>query len=849
MNQKKVDSIIKKEIEEKSGTLDFVDCGLKMIPEEIFEMTWLTHLRISHNPPPHDRANRVESMDAYSKYERSKKLNNLKISQLPEGLAKLTHLEVLEIYPQLTGNKGRWPLKDVTVLKDLKKLKHLNLSSNAITSVRDLKNLQELEYLALKSNQIVDIWDFKDLKNLKYLDLSFNSTIKKKGFEILNRLSWLTELHISYTSPGSLDCIARCRNLEVLSIDYTDIKDFSVTKMLPHLTVLDGSHIKGADFPTLKNVKNLKELNLSYNKIEDISFLKRMKDLETLNLRYNSLVDIRAIRGMKKMKKLLIGNNRIVDISALGNMKEMDELSLFNNKIEDISVLNHMKKISNLFIKDNPIADYNPLLSLKDLMYLNDRKAKEEISDEDSPVMIGRSDKEIKKAIEYISSNNNEKLRSILEEGLDPRSTTVDNTPLWMVATEHKNYEAYAIINEFRAIYNISKEIKEAYYYIKEGNIESLKTLFKQGLDPNSCDGLGATLLNLAVENNQTEITKLLIELKALKYKKYSHPILSVAQENLDIFKLLINSDLFNIEVAERAFRSAAYNNRIDTASVLLKKKLDISNCGKIALKTAAEQGHKEFLEFLFQQGYEMNTLYDDMNILMFIADSCFKNKDENTKEKLDLISYLLSEGADPSIENSRGWKACDFAKERKNKEVVELLKPYENTDLSNLIDRLRKYNLPEESITYLSDTKTEKVFNWPQKSNIKRAELNGIEDMILSSVPIYTWEYRTNEHSQNSAKDPNIEKDGYYSVTAINYLHSVNSYNESGLLIWIPELQQFGTADTEHGVLYIFKDIPWDAIMKDLHSYINYQWYPTSNKKIVDIYEFCNPWELWKLQ
>ena len=585
MNQKKIDSIIKKEIEDQSGTLDLVDCGLEMIPEEIFEMTWLTRLRISHNPPAHDRDKKVESMNAYSKYEKSKKLNNLKITQLPEDLANLSHLEVLEIYPNMIGNKGRWPLKDVGILKNLKKLKHLNLSSNAITDIGCLKNLTELEYLALGGNQISDITDLKYVKNLKYLDLSFNSRIEK-GFKSLNSLNMMTELDITYTRPGSLDCIKKCINLEKLSVAYTAISDFSVIKKLPHLCVLDANHLKGADFTTLKDVKSLKSLNLSYNKIEEISFLRQMKDLESLDLRYNSLDDISVVRDMINMKKLLINDNRIADISALEHMKEMDVMSLFSNEIKDISVLHHLTKIQDLLIKNNPIRDYSPLRSLKNLKYLDGRKA-EEISDENSLVMSGLSEIEIKKAAEYITADNNDKLRSNNEEGLDP----------------------------------------------------------------------------------------------------------------------------------------------------------------------------------------------------------------------------------------------------------------------SDQIDRLKKYNLPSEAINYLTNPKTKKIFAWPQERNINHAELNGIKDIIITNVTISTWEYRSNEHSHESAEDPNIEKDGYYSVTALDLIHSVNDYNESGVLIWIPELGQFGTADTEHGVIYIFKDVDWETILKDLHSYIDYQWNPIEDSKIIDIYEFCNPWELWKFK
>jgi internalin A len=84
------------------------------------------------------------------------------ISSLKE-LKELTHLDLR--YNQIS---------DISSLKELKGLTVLNLQGNQIRDISNLKELKELTVLSLDSNQISDISSLKELKNLKKLYLQAN---------------------------------------------------------------------------------------------------------------------------------------------------------------------------------------------------------------------------------------------------------------------------------------------------------------------------------------------------------------------------------------------------------------------------------------------------------------------------------------------------------------------------------------------------------------------------------------------------------------------------------------------------------------------------------------------------
>lgn len=125
---------------------------------------------------------------------------------------------------------------DITNIKNLIILKHLDLDNCGITSLNGIENLLLIE-LDLYSNKIKNIEPLRKMKTLEHLDLSHN---KITDFTPLNNLA----------------------NLKIL--------------------LLNGIHI--IDLKPLSQLSNLKELHMTLNsKIKDLSPLMKLKNLQKLH--------------------------------------------------------------------------------------------------------------------------------------------------------------------------------------------------------------------------------------------------------------------------------------------------------------------------------------------------------------------------------------------------------------------------------------------------------------------------------------------------------------------------------------------------------------------------------------
>jgi hypothetical protein len=173
-------------------------------------------------------------------------------------------------------------LVDISALKNLTKLKELNLTGNSVSDLSPLSGINSLEKLYLARNSISNISSLSGLTNLKNLVLSGNSQLSN-----ISALSGLTKL-------------------EQLAINDTSISNISA----------------------LSGLTNLNDLNLVGNKISDISALSKLTKLTWLDLSNNSITDVSALKGLTSLKFLILTGNTI-------SQEQKDELTeaLTNCKI------------------------------------------------------------------------------------------------------------------------------------------------------------------------------------------------------------------------------------------------------------------------------------------------------------------------------------------------------------------------------------------------------------------------------------------------------------------------------------------------------------------------------------
>lgn len=188
-------------------------------------------------------------------------------------------------------------MPNVSFLKDLKNLKHLNLMNNQIFRILPLLGLTNITQLYLSGNYISDYPILKDLKNLTTLYLSSN---KVSDISFLKNLKKLTSLHLSFNA----------------------ISDISSLKDLHHLTNL---HLKNnliTDISPLKELTNIKQLGLSNNGISDISSLRNSNKLVWLDLSHNEITDISPLTKLRNLTYLDLSDNEITNLpESIINMK------------------------------------------------------------------------------------------------------------------------------------------------------------------------------------------------------------------------------------------------------------------------------------------------------------------------------------------------------------------------------------------------------------------------------------------------------------------------------------------------------------------------------------------------
>lgn len=116
-----------------------------------------------------------------------KKLERLDIGNVIDS----TNWYAIDENENVTGlNLYRLAISDLSFLKDLNCMTHLDLSYNQISDISPLKELNALTYLQIENNQISDISPLRNLKKLEYLSLVSNPItqvpceIFESGFEI-----------------------------------------------------------------------------------------------------------------------------------------------------------------------------------------------------------------------------------------------------------------------------------------------------------------------------------------------------------------------------------------------------------------------------------------------------------------------------------------------------------------------------------------------------------------------------------------------------------------------------------------------------------------------------------------
>jgi len=387
--------------------LDLGGLRLKMLPENLFGLTWLKRLYLGGN------AELREAPQQYKADNESKRnlltaipntlpdvmlqletldLGHNKLTDLPSNLASSQNLTFLNLINNNIGAKSTPPLaalfnltrldlggnnigaEGVRVLAALTNLSNLNVSGNSIgdEGIRSLATLTGLTSLNLSDNNIGDdgISALAALTKLTSLNLSGNR-IGDEGIRSLAALTGLTSLNLSDNGIGNrgISALAAFTNLTSLNLTYNSIGSEGTRALatLTNLTSLDlsGSGIGDEGAKALAALCNLISVDLSDNSIgvEGAKALAALPNLTSLNLSGNSIgvEGARALAALTNLTNLNLSNNDIgaAGARALAALPNLTSLNLSDNGIgaDGAMTLAALPKLTSLDLSGNSIGD------------------------------------------------------------------------------------------------------------------------------------------------------------------------------------------------------------------------------------------------------------------------------------------------------------------------------------------------------------------------------------------------------------------------------------------------------------------------------------------------------------
>ncbi len=191
------------------------------------------------------------------------------------------------------GNFTHITKEEVEMLvKMCPKLKKLNLNYCWFDTYEPLSELKYLEFLELKScgtakggKKMTDIGWVRNLKKLKHLNLCHNAIKDISPIEELTALTWIN-LGDNKLTDESLEIIAKLTNLKSLYLyKQSSITDVTPLKTLNALVKLNlGNNKKLKTLEPLASLKSLENLIIYSTGVEDISYLPKFKKLKEVDL-------------------------------------------------------------------------------------------------------------------------------------------------------------------------------------------------------------------------------------------------------------------------------------------------------------------------------------------------------------------------------------------------------------------------------------------------------------------------------------------------------------------------------------------------------------------------------------
>ena len=251
-------------------------------------------------------------------------------------------------------------------------LTHLVLRSHLIRTMEGVSKLKHLELLELYDNMIDEINDLSpgDLVD-KGEEEEDDDGLPAKNLRVLD---------ISYNVIRDMNPISQCLNLQELYIAQNKIKSIRGIGQLTQLRKVDlgANRIRVMEEEELSGLINLEELWLGKNKIEHIGGISKLTKLRRLDVQSNRLTSIENLEGqVDTLEELYLAHNGI-DVEGAKcptglalPFKQLNTIDMSRNRLTDTSPFAHLTSLNELWISGNDIKTFDDVEYIRSLVELD----------------------------------------------------------------------------------------------------------------------------------------------------------------------------------------------------------------------------------------------------------------------------------------------------------------------------------------------------------------------------------------------------------------------------------------------------------------------------------------------
>ena len=278
---------------------------------------------------------------------------------------------------------------DFSVLRELKNLVLLYVERcEGFTDCTVLEPLIKLESLVLTECPISNVTSLQKLKRLRHLTLLGEKITSLKG---LCKLPLLEELYLTCEAPTleGLSDLPALRNLRLVNCPELQSLDgilgfFDLRLLYIGVSLFSQNKGKLRQLPDLRGLPDLNQVTLEDLAIQDISGLWGT-EVETLEIRNSDVRDIDALPMMLNLKDLRIEQCELIrdfgpleecklrtlvldrtkftdqDLEYLQDMRDLEMLDLGGTEVTDLSPIAHLRNLKRLYLRDTPVISLAPI--------------------------------------------------------------------------------------------------------------------------------------------------------------------------------------------------------------------------------------------------------------------------------------------------------------------------------------------------------------------------------------------------------------------------------------------------------------------------------------------------------